>query len=218
MSAKQALAVLVDPKNRTVPRVTIREGLWKGEIFAALAKGTGVPLAQYTQAAKDPAALGLPAAAKGNLEGYLFPSTYEFPAKSTAAEQLRTMVAKTVSQLEQAGVAESAMERTLVVASIVEGEVSGDADRGKVARVVENRLRTSGAPNFGLLQMDSTVHYAVQKRGKAGTTPAQTATARAPTTPTSTRASRPARSTARVPRPSRPQRTPRPATGCSSSR
>jgi UPF0755 protein len=171
MSAKQALAVLVDPKNRTVPRVTIREGLWKGEIFAALAKGTGVPLAQYTQAAKDPAALGLPAAAKGNLEGYLFPSTYEFPAKSTAAEQLRTMVAKTVSQLEQAGVAESAMERTLVVASIVEGEVSGDADRGKVARVVENRLRTSGAPNFGLLQMDSTVHYAVQKRGKAGTTP-----------------------------------------------
>ena len=172
MSAKQALAVLVDPKNRTVPRVTIREGLWKGEIFAALAKGTGVPLAQYTEAAKDPAALGLPAAAKGNLEGYLFPSTYEFPAKSTAAEQLRTMVAKTVSQLQQAGVDDSAVERTLTVASIVEGEVSGEADRGKVARVVENRLRTSGAPNFGLLQMDSTVHYAVQKRGKAGTTDA----------------------------------------------
>jgi UPF0755 protein len=64
------------------------------------------------------------------------------------------------------------MERTMIVASIVEGEVSGDADRGKVARVIENRLRTRGAPNYGLLQMDSTVHYAVQKRGRAGTTDA----------------------------------------------
>ena len=50
---------------------------------------------------------GLPAAAKGNLEGYLFPSTYEFPAKSTAAQQLKTMVAKTVAELEKAGVAEA---------------------------------------------------------------------------------------------------------------
>ncbi len=169
MSAQGALAVLVDPANRTVPRVTIREGLWKNEIFAALSKGTGVPVADYAAAAKDAKALGLPAAAKGNVEGYLFPSTYEFPAKATAAQQLKTMVAKTISELDKAGVAEADRERTLIVASIVEGEVSGDADRGKVARVIENRLRTRGAPNYGLLQMDSTVHYAVQKRGRAGT-------------------------------------------------
>ena len=169
MSAQGALAVLVDPAQRSVPRVTIREGLWKNEIFAALSKGTGVPVAAYTAAAKDTKALGLPAAAKGNVEGYLFPSTYEFPAKATAAQQLRTMVAKTISELDRAGVTEADRERTLIVASIVEGEVSGDADRGKVARVIENRLRTSGAPNYGLLQMDSTVHYAVQKRGRAGT-------------------------------------------------
>ena len=56
-------------------------GLWKNEMFAALSKGTGVPVAEYTAAAKDPKAIGLPAAAKGNVEGYLFPSTYEFPAK-----------------------------------------------------------------------------------------------------------------------------------------
>ena len=172
MTAKGALAVLVDTKNRNVPRVTVREGLWKNEIFAALSKGTGVPVAQYVAAAKDAEALGLPASAKGNVEGYLFPSTYEFPAKSTAAQQLKTMVAKTVSELEKAGVAEADMERTLIVASIVEGEVSGDADRAKVARVIENRIKTVPAPNYGLLQMDSTVHFAVQKRGRAGTSDA----------------------------------------------
>ncbi|GAA2729936.1 endolytic transglycosylase MltG [Pedococcus aerophilus] len=172
MTAKGALAVLVDSANRSVPRVTIREGLWKNEIFAALSKGTGVPVAEYVKAAKDAKAIGLPAVAKGNVEGYLFPSTYEFPAKATATQQLKTMVTKTISELDSAGVAEKDRERTLVVASIVEGEVSGDADRGKVARVIENRLRTSGAPNYGLLQMDSTVHYAVQKRGRAGTSDA----------------------------------------------
>jgi UPF0755 protein len=172
MTAKAALAILVDPKNRTVPRVTIREGLWRDEVFAALSKGTGVPVADYQAAAKQPAALGLPASAKGNLEGYLFPSTYEFPAKATAAEQLKTMVTTTIDELDKAGVAEADRQRVLTIASIVEGEVSGDADRAKVARVIENRLASKGAPNYGLLQMDSTVHYAVHKRGKAGTTDA----------------------------------------------
>lgn len=164
MSAQAALAVLADPKNRTVPRVTIREGLWKNEVFAALSKGTGVPLAQYRAAAKDPAQIGLPASAKGNVEGFLYPSTYEFPTKSTAAQQLRTMVAKAVEELDKAGVSEADYQRTLTVASIVEGE-AGVADRGKVARVVENRLNHPTGPTVGLLQMDSTVNYALQKRG-----------------------------------------------------
>jgi UPF0755 protein len=172
MAAKDALAVLVNPKNRTVPHVTLPEGMWASEVFAALSKGTKIPVKEYEAAAKDPASLGLPASAKGNLEGYLFPSTYEFPAKSTAREQLSMMVKKTVAELAKAGVAQADMERTMVVASIVEGEVSGDADRAKVARVIENRLDAKTGPTRGLLQMDSTVHYAVKKRGKAGTTDA----------------------------------------------
>jgi UPF0755 protein len=177
MAAKDALAVLVNPKNRTVPRVTVPEGLWLSEILATLSKATGIPVAEYQAAAKDTAALGLPASAKGNLEGYLFPATYEFPAKSTAGEQLKTMVQKTVAELTKAGVAEDDMERTMIVASIVEGEVNGDADRAKVARVIENRLSQKSGPTKGFLQMDSTVHYAVKKRGKAGTTDADRASA-----------------------------------------
>jgi peptidoglycan lytic transglycosylase G len=170
MRAMDAFVVLTDPANRSVPHVTLPEGLWASEAFARLSKATGVPLAEYTKAAKAPASLGLPAVAKGRLDGYLFPSTYEFPVKATAADQLRTIVRKALDELDKAGVTEAKMQRTLTVASIVEGEVSGDADRGKVARVIENRLLPSNDVTFGLLQMDSTVHYAVHKRGKVGTT------------------------------------------------
>ena len=164
MSAQGALAILLDPKNRSVPRVTVREGLWKSEVFAALSKGTGVPVAEYTKAAKDAAAIGLPAVAKGNVEGYLYPASYEFPVKSTATQQLKVMVAKAIDELEKAGVEEADYQKTLTVASIVEGE-AGVADRGKVARVVENRLENPTGPTVGLLQMDSTVNFALQKRG-----------------------------------------------------
>ena len=159
MSAQAALEMLLDPRNRTVPRVTIREGLWKSEVFAALSKATGVPVSDYLTAAKDPQTLGLPAAARGNVEGYLFPATYEFQPKATAAEQLRTMVTKSVAELQSLGVDPAAMERTVIIASIVEAEGQRTADRPKVARVIENRLARKMP-----LQMDSTVNYGVQHR------------------------------------------------------
>ncbi len=86
MSAADALAVLVDPKNRITSEVTIPEGLWAKEIYPRLSKATGVPVADYTKAAKDAKALGLPAAAKGNVEGYLFPAGYTFDPGTSAAD------------------------------------------------------------------------------------------------------------------------------------
>ena len=83
------------------------------------------------------------ASAKGNVEGYLFPATYEFDADAGATTQLRTMVAKALAQLRAAGVAPADAQRVLTVASIVEAEARRDADRGKVARVVENRLASA---------------------------------------------------------------------------
>lgn len=180
MSAENALRALTDPANRYVgPQVTIREGLWVSEILPLLAQATGEPLADYEAAVADPASIGLPEDAGDNVEGYLFPSTYTFPEGTTAAEQLSQMVALAVTELERAEVAPESWERTMIVASIIEGEVSGDADRSKVARVIENRLATTGAPSYGLLQMDSTVHYAEQRRGSAGTTDAERASDKA---------------------------------------
>ena len=59
----------------------------------------------------------------------------------------------------------------LTIASIVEAEARRDADRGKVARVVSNRLAKKMK-----LQMDSTVHYVVQRRGGVATSDAERAT------------------------------------------
>jgi len=168
MSAASALAMLLDPVNRTVPRVTIREGLWASEVIGALAAATGRPLAEYQVALKDPAMLGLPAAARGNAEGYLFPSTYEFETNATAADQLHTMVAKALEQLDKLGVGDDKMQRVLTIGSIVEAEARATADRPKVARVIENRLAKPMR-----LQMDSTVHFVSQRRGSAGTTGAE---------------------------------------------
>lgn len=165
MSAAGVLAVLLDPASRRAPGVTVREGLWASEIYPLLAKATHTPLADYQAAVRRPADLGLPASAKGNVEGYLFPSTYDFPAKASAQQQLSTMIAKAKSELASAGVTDASAERTLTVASIIEGEVSGRADRAKVARVVDNRIADPTGPTKGFLQMDSTVNYALHQRG-----------------------------------------------------
>ncbi|QBF45762.1 endolytic transglycosylase MltG [Janibacter limosus] len=168
MPAADAFERLLDPANRVAKGITIPEGLWRSEIYAKLSKGTGTPVSEYEKAEKSPK-LKLPEEAGGDVEGWLFPSTYEFEKGTTAVAQLNTMIAMTSDHLTEAGVAKDKWERTLIVASIVEGE-SGAADRGKVARVIENRLKDVNGPTVGMLNMDSTVHYIFQGRGKAGTT------------------------------------------------
>jgi UPF0755 protein len=170
MSALAALAMLLNRGNRTAGQVTIREGLWTSEIISKLSAATGRPLAEYTAALKNPDLLGLPAQAKGNVEGYLFPSTYPFRADTTAVRQLQTMVSKSLDELSTLGVTPDKAQRVLTVASIVEAEAQAATDRPKVARVIENRL-AKAMP----LQLDTTVSFIAQRRGKVGTTDAQRA-------------------------------------------
>lgn len=162
MAASEALSMMRN-EGRNVTRVTIREGLWKSEVYTELSRVTGTPVEQYQQveeqAKADPSILGLPSSAKGALEGYLFPATYDFDPGTDARTQLRQMVSHAMTQLRQLGVADANMERVMTIASLVEGEARTDEDRPKVARVIENRL----ADNMPL-QMDSTVNYAAQRR------------------------------------------------------
>jgi peptidoglycan lytic transglycosylase G len=164
MKASDAVTLLVNPANRTVPMVTIPEGRWKSEVFAILSKASGKPVADYEAAAKDATALGLPPAANGNVEGYLFPSTYEFAKDSSPVQQLRQMVQKTVTTLSAEGVSPDDMEKTVITASILEAEGRTTEDRMKQARVILNRI----AKGMNL-QIDSTVNYGVQKRAIATT-------------------------------------------------
>ena len=159
MKAVDALSRLRSGEARDEKTVTIREGLRASEIYAQLSKATGVPVKDYVAAAKKPAELGLPAAAKGNLEGYLFPATYTFGPKEGATAQLKELVGQAVARYSALGVPESKMQEIVTIASIVESEARLDADRPKVAAVIENRLRIKMP-----LQLDSTVSYGVGKR------------------------------------------------------
>lgn len=170
MSGAAAVSLLLDPASRTAERVTIREGLRVTEIVALLAKATDQPAGDYAKALKDAKALGVPALAKGKVEGWLFPASYEFSPKATAAQQLTMMVAQTKKVLSEAGVSERDSERILTIASIAEVEAASPTDYAKVARTIDNRLKAKMK-----LQLDSTVSYAVGKR-TITTTPAERAT------------------------------------------
>jgi UPF0755 protein len=160
MKAADALAILVDPKNRLITRVVVPEGLWATEIYDRLSKASGIPVAEYAAAAKNVGALGLPPSAKGNIEGYLFPASYEFGPTSTALDQLKQMVAESTKRLGALGIAPDQMERVVTVASLIEGEAKTQGDQAKVARVIENRLAKKMT-----LGLDSTVNYIFKKRG-----------------------------------------------------
>jgi UPF0755 protein len=89
-----------------------------------------------------------------SLEGYLFPDTYQFPHHTTSLQMLTTMVKRFRFEALQLGLV-TGVPRIVTLASLVEKEVSQDAERPLVAGVFENRL-AKGMP----LATDPTVIYA----------------------------------------------------------
>ncbi|MFF2805870.1 endolytic transglycosylase MltG [Streptomyces sp. NPDC058000] len=149
------LAVLIVPRllrERQYGQLTVPEGQRASQIYAAADRALNVPEGTTAQAAKT-AHLDLPAEAKGNPEGYLFPATYPLRKDTTPASLLSYMV-KTADQRLAAD--RITAYRTVVIASIVQAEADRPADMGKVARVIDNRLAKKMP-----LQMDSTINYAL---------------------------------------------------------
>ncbi|MGY5123435.1 endolytic transglycosylase MltG [Streptomyces nigrescens] len=150
------LAVLLLPRLLRGPQpeqtLTVPEGQRATQIFAAADKALHLPAGSTAKAAKR-ADLRLPAEAKGNPEGYLFPATYPISSDTTPASLLSYMV-KTAEQRLAADDIHS--YRTVLIASIVQAEADRPADMGKVARVIDNRLA-----HHMPLQMDSTINYAL---------------------------------------------------------
>lgn len=168
MSAKGALERLLDPEFRVVTGVTVREGLWKAEVFALLAEETDHEVVDYE--AVDPTDLELPAAAGGEMEGYLFPSTYSFGPDDTPTQQLQQMVALGKKKYAELGLEGDELKRAIIDGSLIQAEGSASDDLPKIATVIENRLAADQPLGF-----DSTVHFIFQERGRAGTTDQQRA-------------------------------------------
>ncbi|MEU1878140.1 endolytic transglycosylase MltG [Streptosporangium sp. NPDC020072] len=165
-----AAVKLLDPSLRLLERVTLKEGLRLSDTLATLAKETGKPLKEFQQAAKNVKALGLPGYAKGRLEGYAFPATYDITPKMTAADILTAMVDRFNQTADKDGLVSAAKSlghtphEIMTIASIVQAESGSVEDMSKVARVIYNRLDGNRK-----LEMDSTVMYGLNKYGISAT-------------------------------------------------
>lgn len=164
MAASEALAMLLNPASKADLTITIPEGFTVKQVHDRLVSVGNFSDAEVEAAMKDTTAIGLPAEANGNVEGWLAPDTYTIGPSDKPADLLKQMVSLTISRLDKAGVAAADREKVLIKGSIIEREVNKDEYYPKVARVVENRL-AGDSQTHGLLQMDSTVLYGVGQTG-----------------------------------------------------
>ena len=165
MSAAAAVTLLLDPEARARTRVTLAEGLTLSAALQKIADATEVPIADLQKAVSNPAALGLPAYAGGQVEGFLYPATYDIEPGPSAVDALRQMTSRFTTAAADLGLEARAATlgqtpyQVLITASLIEKETAFAADRPKVARVVDNRL-AAGMP----LQFDSTVNYVREEK------------------------------------------------------
>jgi UPF0755 protein len=182
MKASDALGLMLDPKSRWVNKVTLQEGLSYQQTFQKLSEATKIPVADFEKAAKNPAGLGLDdswftrsdgkKADKTDIEGFLYPATYELSPKADATEVLKTIIANFTSEMEQLEFVATVQKtrggitpyQALIVASIAQAEALKDEDMPKVSRVVYNRAY--GTFPCNCLGLDSTVNYWLRITGK----------------------------------------------------
>ena len=143
--------------------VTFPEGT-NLEDMARLAGAKGIPVSEFLAAARNPEPIkDLDPDAK-DLEGYLFPDTYDIPRGAEPAAQLvarmvrrfRTVMAPELARLP----AGRTLRQVVTLASIVETETARPEERPRVAAVFLNRLQRRMP-----LQTDPTVIYALRKVG-----------------------------------------------------
>jgi UPF0755 protein len=151
------------PKARAIVTITIPEGFTRIQI-AQLAREKGLT-GSYLQAANgtpsfDPSRYGAPRGLP-NLEGFLFPATYQLyagsPAQALLARQLEAFEERFGPQLEQAAKHLGLTPyQLLIVASMVQREAGIRSDFPRIAAVIYNRLRAGMS-----LGIDATIRYAL---------------------------------------------------------
>ena len=154
---------------RRLNRLTVPEGWTRWDIARAMMQVPQFGLATEDQALElmnnvslisdlDPEAK--------NLEGYLFPDTYEFSPETTGAEVIEMMVKRfrDVWKPDWSGRAHSlnfTPRQIVTTASIIETEAKLEEERAIVASVIYNRLQKQ-IP----LAVDSSIVYASKLEGK----------------------------------------------------
>ncbi|WP_291426617.1 endolytic transglycosylase MltG [Deinococcus sp.] len=162
MTAQQVANVLAGPARLAVIKVTIPEGRRIRDIPAIFDKAgydgkaiatalTDVNLSRYAHG-KQP-----------NLEGFIFPSTYEFRPKDSSQAIVKKMVARMEQEFTPANIAKAralglSVRGWVILASMVQAEAASNNDMPIIAGVFLNRLKEDIA-----LGSDPTVAYGLGK-------------------------------------------------------
>jgi uncharacterized YceG family protein len=162
MSYGDALdAISTPPVKRTIT-ITIPEGLSRDQV-APLLEDAGVSGDYLAETIRSP--LLSPADYGGdgarNLEGFLFPATYELPAQGTAKQLVERQLTAFKERIRGIDLSYAKSKNldvfdVLTIASMIEREVQVPRERRLVAAVIYNRLR-DGIP----LGIDATIRFAV---------------------------------------------------------
>ena len=157
MSAEEALWRLMHNTYINNARIVIPEGWRLEQIAERLAANDVADKLQFEDLAR-----------KGNLEGYLFPSTYYFKKNTPAQEVINLLkleFERQVRPLFSKGFPAGLDERkVLIIASIVEREAAIPSERPLIAAVYLNRYYKRMA-----LEADPTVQYAIGYQEKSQT-------------------------------------------------
>ena len=144
--------------------VTFPEGSDIDEM-AQMAAARGLAIADFRRAAGDAAAIKDLDPAATDLEGYLFPDTYEITRKPDPAADVVARMVKRFRQvigpeMERVKASGMTLREVVTLASVVELETARPDERPRIAAVFLNRLKKRMP-----LQTDPTVIYALKRRG-----------------------------------------------------
>jgi UPF0755 protein len=163
-----AVARKLETGEQRLIRLTIPEGWTRWDIAEAMAKIPELKLKDEAEALElmnDVSAIHEQDPAATNLEGYLFPDTYEFPPNTSAKSVIDMMTRRFLLVWNEA--AKRAKPRRLSVreivtmASLIETEAKLESERPLIASVIYNRLEKE-IP----LGIDSSLIYASKLAGK----------------------------------------------------
>lgn len=162
--------VLSDGPRLTFEKLTVPEGLTIDQVATLVGKMPGRSREKFLAATTDGSVRSrYQPEGSTNLEGLLFPDTYNFEEKDDERAILARMVSAFDQAAADAGIDEAGQGglvdpyQAIVVASLVEREARVPDERAMVSRVIYNRLQKKM-----LLQVDATVIYALGRTGEKG--------------------------------------------------
>jgi UPF0755 protein len=165
MTVRDVIDVLKDGPLVESVRATFPEGLTVSQMAQRAHDQLGIKASEFVKLAESGDFVLDPYLPKGtkSVEGFLFPSTYDFLKDADAKGVIDRMLAEFRTQAADlpwqnaAGLKVSPYE-VVIIASMIEREARVQEDRPKIAAVIYNRLKI-GMP----LGIDATVRYALDK-------------------------------------------------------